>query len=210
MVNFLKFKRDIYFDVFTIEKGHNNMTYRGFPIRKCPFDYVIYQMIIFEVKPDLIIEIGTDKGGATLYLADLLDVLGNGIIHTIDIKDELGETIKKHKRIKTFHEGWQKYNLQNLDDFEKILIIEDSTHYYKDTLDILNLFSKRINVGSYFIIEDGIIDKLGLKNTYFGGPVKAINEFLKQNDDYIIDKKWCDFFGTNATFNINGYLKRIK
>ena len=185
------------------------MTYRGLPLRKCPFDYVIYQMIVFEVEPDLIIEIGTDKGGATLYLADLLNVIGKGIIHTIDIKNELDDVVKKHERIKTFYKGWQNYNIHNSKEFNKILIIEDSTHYYKDTLDILKLYSNLINIGSYFIIEDGIIDKLGLSKEYNGGPVKAINEFLQTTNDFKIDEKWCNFFGKNATFNINGYLKRI-
>ena len=44
-------------------------------------------MIINEVKPDLIIEIGTHYGGTSLYMADLLEINGNGIIHTIDITD---------------------------------------------------------------------------------------------------------------------------
>jgi cephalosporin hydroxylase len=209
MFTILKPKNEIHFDIFTIEKGHNRMTYRGLPVRKCPFDYVIYQMIVFEVEPDLIIEIGTDKGGATLYLADLLNIIGKGIIHTIDIKDELDEIVKKHKRIKPFYEGWQNYDLQNTREFDKILVIEDSTHYYNDTLDILRLFSKLVNVGSYFIVEDGIIDKLGLTKEYNGGPVRAINEFLQSSSTFMIDKKWSNFFGANATFNINGYLKRI-
>ena len=42
-------------------------------------------MIICEVKPDLVIEIGTNIGGGALYIADLLDSLGKGIVHTIDI-----------------------------------------------------------------------------------------------------------------------------
>jgi cephalosporin hydroxylase len=210
MFNKKKTNDNVHFDIFTVENGHNKMTYRGIPIRKCPFDYVIYQMIIFEVKPDLIIEIGTDRGGSALYLADLLDSLGNGKIHTIDIKDDLEDVVKNHQRIETFHNGWQNYNIHDLKEFETILIIEDSTHYYKDTLDILNLYSKLINVGSYFIIEDGIIDKLGFTKEYHGGPVKAINEFLKEDENFQIERKWCNFFGENATFNVNGYLKRIR
>lgn len=59
-----------------IQKGHHNTTYRGVPCVKCPFDYVIYQMIVEEVRPDLIIEIGAFEGGSALYLADLLDNYG--------------------------------------------------------------------------------------------------------------------------------------
>lgn len=210
MLNFFKSDNRVYFDVFTVEKGHNKMSYRELPLRKCPFDYVIYQMIIFETKPDLIIEIGTDKGGSALYLADLLDILGKGLLHTIDIKDELSDIVKNHKRIVPFYKGWQHYDIRKSRNFDKILIIDDSTHYYEDTLEILNVFSTLITVGSYFIVEDGIVDSLGLSKDYNGGPVKAIDKFLQQNHDFIVDKKWCNFFGENATFNVNGYLKRIK
>ena len=77
------------FDIMDIYNGHFNVKYRGIPNLKCPFDYVIYQMIVSELKPDLIIDMGTNKGGGTLYLADLMENIGHGMIHTIDIKDLL-------------------------------------------------------------------------------------------------------------------------
>lgn len=73
------------FSVKSIEKGHHKVLFHGIPMIRCPFDYVIYQMLIWEVKPDLIIEIGTNRGGSAYYYATILDALGNGTIHTIDI-----------------------------------------------------------------------------------------------------------------------------
>ena len=49
---------DIYGDAYS-RTGHFGYTYRGVNCVKCPFDYALYQMLITEVKPDLIIEIGT-------------------------------------------------------------------------------------------------------------------------------------------------------
>ncbi len=67
------------FDVNSLYNGHHLITYRGVKAIKCPFDYVIYQMMIFDLKPDLIIEIGTnERGGTALYFADLLDIIGRG------------------------------------------------------------------------------------------------------------------------------------
>lgn len=208
-INLLRSKRIVDFDISTIEKGHNKMTYRNIPIRKCPFDYVLYQMLIYQLMPDLIIEIGTDKGGSTLYLADILNTLNNGIIHSIDIKAETNELINSNSRIKLFTEGWENYNINMVRNFNRVLIIEDSTHSYSDTLSILNKFSNSVTLGSYIIIEDGIIDELGVTKLYGGGPLKAIKEFLKENKNFIIDEAYCNFFGKNATFNVNGYLKRI-
>lgn len=192
-----------------IHKGHYKMEYRGVPCQKCPFDYVLYQMIIQEVNPDLIIEIGTNQGGSTLYLADLLQIKGKGQIHSIDISEKCTELVKNHPRISLFNQGWESYDLSNTSSFERILVIEDSSHHYQNTLDVMNCFKDLISVSSYLIVEDGIIDDLGWSKSYDGGPVRAIDEFLKVNKNFIPDSYWEDFFGMSATFNTKGFLKRI-
>ena len=208
--NVLGYTDKVHFNVCTLERGHHKMMYKDVPIIKCPFDYVIYQMILWEIKPDLIIEIGTNKGGSSLYFADLLDIIGHGEIHTIDIEDIVYEQVKEHKRIKFFKEGFANYDLKNTNGFEKILVIEDASHTYEDVKAVLKKFSELVSKDSYLVIEDGILDKLGWKRKYNGGPNKAIKEFILGNKNYIIDRKWCDLFGINATFNTNGFLKKIK
>lgn len=208
--NKIREEEKISLSIKTIDIGHHKVTYRNVKAIRCPFDYVIYQMIVSELKPDLIIEIGTRIGGGAYYLADLLDNIGNGIIHTIDILDEVDPIVKEHKRISFFREGWEGYDLELAKKYNKILIIEDASHIYEDTIGILNKFHGLVDKDSYFIVEDGIINELGLEKEYNGGPLKAINEFLQVHPEYIVDRKWCDMFGKNATFNVNGYLKKIK
>jgi len=209
-MRFIPENERISFNINSIYSGHFKTTYRGVSAIRCPFDYVIYQMIISELKPDLIIEIGTNYGGSTLYLADLMQNIGNGIIHTIDIEDKVGKIIKNHPRIKHFVGGWQGYNLVDAGGFEKILVIEDSSHMYEDTLNVLNKFSPLVSIGSYFIVEDGIVNELGRAEGFRGGPLRAIREFLSSHNNFVVDRTYCDMFGKNATFNVNGYLKRIK
>jgi cephalosporin hydroxylase len=64
----------------------NKLLIKELKLTRRPFDYVIYQMIINEVKPDLIIEIGSNIGGA-LYIADLLMLTKR--IYVPDIVDML-------------------------------------------------------------------------------------------------------------------------
>jgi cephalosporin hydroxylase len=59
----------------------------GVPIQTCPLDLWIYQSILHEVRPDLIVECGTNKGGSAYYFGMLLDHIGSGNIVTIDIAD---------------------------------------------------------------------------------------------------------------------------
>ena len=199
------------FNLKTIEIGHHNFEYNGLKSLKCPFDYLNYQMIIDEVKPDLIIEIGTHYGGNSLYLADLLQLRNRGVLHTIDV-NEYGDLSKldAHPRIKRFLGGYENYDLNQIMEFENVLIIDDGSHQYRDVLNSLNKFNKFVTTNSYFIVEDGVLSELGYEESHEGGPLRAIEEFMKENKNFIIDEKWINFFGKNATFNPKGYLKKIR
>jgi cephalosporin hydroxylase len=211
-----KIKNEISFNLDSVygspltRTGHFGIHYRQIPCVKCPFDYVLYQMIIMSVKPDLIIEIGTYKGGSALYYSDLLNLLG-GLreVHTIDIESNINsDLVKNNKSIKLFTEGFQNYDVSLISNFSNIMIIDDGSHTYNDVIDSLNKFSKYVPKGSYFIVEDGVITNLGLDQSFNGGPTRAIEEFITNDSSFSIDRNYCDFFGTNATFNPNGFLRK--
>jgi cephalosporin hydroxylase len=196
------------FNLHTICDGHHKVTYRGVKAIRCPFDFVIYQMIITKVKPDLIIEIGTNAGGGSLYLSDLQNLNGGGMVHTIDILDMVNDNlILDNKNIKRFMGGYQNYDISNAEGFNKILVIDDGSHTYQDVKNSLLKFKNLVSKNSYFIVEDGIVSEL-LYDGYDGGPLRAIEEFLSMDDTFKIDRNLCDLFGTNATFNVNGYLEK--
>ncbi len=139
MFDFLKHKS---FKLKGFDKGHHQVTYKGISTLKCPFDYVLYQMLISELKPDLIIEIGTNKGGSALYLADLLELNGKGELHAIDIPENNEDPLlHSHPRIKLFKEGFTGYDTSILSNYPVILIIEDGSHLYEDVLATLHKFS---------------------------------------------------------------------
>jgi cephalosporin hydroxylase len=218
-----------------IRDGIYKSHYRGVPIQKFPFDYLIYQMILHEVKPDLIIEIGTMWGGSALYFADLMDAMNieGGEVHTIDIVDlerrrqadakeypeaasnpEYPKIINSNSRIKTFTGGFQSYDLDNCKKFNKILVIDDGSHKYEEVLEALNKFEKVVSIGSYFIVEDGNALELELSKEHIeylnGGPLRAIVAFLNKSVSFTMDLNWCDMYGINSTYNTYGYLKKIR
>jgi cephalosporin hydroxylase len=198
------------FSLRDIEAGHFKVTYKGVPALKCPFDYVLYQMIITAVKPELIIEIGTNQGGSSLYMADLLELNKKGELHTIDIRTNQEHfLLQSHPRIRIFRDGFAAYDTRQLDLYDSVLVVEDGSHQYQDSLAALRKFTPFVSKGSYYIVEDGIVNDLGREKEFNGGPLKAIREFLKDNRHFAIDRGLCDLFGHNTTFNVDGYLKRI-
>lgn len=191
--------------------GHHQVTYKGVKAIRCPFDYVIYQMLIGEVRPDLIIEIGSHEGGGAMYMSDLMRAYGiDGEIHTIDIMENARKNLESYSNVKFFGSGAESYDLQLTTRFKKIMVIEDAAHTYECSINAIRKFAPVVSVDSYLVVEDGIINELGLEKEYNGGPIKAIRDFLSENSNFKVDRKWCDFFGKNATFNVNGYLKRIR
>lgn len=194
-----------------LNKGHHQVTYKGIKAIRCPFDYVIYQMLIGEVRPDLIIEIGSHQGGGAMYLSDLMKAYNiDGEIHTIDITDDASKNLVSYSNVKFFNNGAENYDLDITKNFKRILVIEDAAHTYECSKAAIDKFASVVSVGSYLIVEDGIVNELGIEKEYGGGPLKAIREFLPAHPEFVVDRRWCDMFGTNATFNVNGYLRKTK
>lgn len=175
-------------------------TYFGIPTMKSPTDFWIYQEIISEIKPDLIIEIGTFHGGSALALAHLCDANGKGQVISID-QNPLPNPFE-HPRI-----TWLTGNATDFDQFtgRTILVIEDSSHTYDNTLAVLRHFAPIVSKGSYFIVEDSICGH-GLDIEPKPGPYEAIQTFLSENKDFVVDRNREPYL---ITWNPSGYLKRV-
>ena len=188
----------------------NNTFWFGVPIGKCPPDLWTYQEIMFETRPDVIIECGTGTGGSALYLAQHCDLMGNGRIITIDIAEQPNRP--DHERI-TYITGSSiaPQTLQRIKELisstDKVLVILDSDHSKNHVLQELNSYSELVALGSYIIVEDTIIGGHPVKPHRKPGPMEAVKEFIKTNENFIIDKSREKFY---LTFNRNGYLKKVQ
>ena len=68
------------------------------PTQKCPLDLRVYQEIIFELRPDVIVQCGTCKGGSALFLASMCNMVRNGRVFSIDIEPQRSRP--NHKRVR--------------------------------------------------------------------------------------------------------------
>jgi cephalosporin hydroxylase len=187
----------------------NVSTYFGVKTLKSPTDFWVYQEIIYETRPDVIIEIGNYCGGSALALAHLCDCLGHGRVIGVDLSHaNVPETVRKHARI-TLIEGEAVLSFDRvarlIEPEDKVLVIEDSSHTYENTLQVLNTYSPLVKPGGYFIVEDGICHH-GLDGGPFPGPFEAVETFVSHRADFVVDRSRESFL---LTWNPKGYLRRL-
>ena len=191
------------------ERTFADTNWMGVQIIKCPLDLWIYQEIIHELRPDVIIETGTYAGGSALFLAHLCDLIGNGRILTIDI--EANEKRPHHPRIQyiqgnSIHPITLQQVQNALHDNETILVILDSDHEKCHVFDELKLYSPLVSPGSYLIVEDTHVNGHPVRPEHGPGPMEAVTEFLQCSSRFVVDRSKEKYF---LTFNRKGFLKCV-
>lgn len=192
---------------FSDSKVTESSKWLGIKTFKSPSDAWIYQEIIYDIKPDIIIETGTLFGGGALFLASILELIGKGQVITIDIDKD--KNYPRHQRIKYLTgSSISEEIIQKVGELvgeKKVMVILDSDHSYAHVLKELMRYSQFVSIGSYLIVEDTNHSKVlpGVKY----GPLEAAREFLKFNAQFVIDNSKEKFF---LTYNPDGYLRRIK
>jgi cephalosporin hydroxylase len=186
----------------------NDTKYFGIQTWKNPIDFWIYQELIHELKPDAIVEIGVNKGGSTLALAHICDRLEKGRVIAVDLNhDAIVEEVRQHPRIKLVKgdacEVFGKVQ-KLIKRRDQVLVIEDSSHTFDNTLAILETYAPLIKPGGYFIVEDGICHH-GLDGGPSPGPYEAVEVFISSHANFEIDRSREAFL---ITWNPKGYLRR--
>lgn len=188
----------------------DQVSWMGMKVYKNPLDAWVYQEIIYEVKPDVIIEIGSKFGGSTKYFANLMDLMGRGQVISIDINRAYYNF--EHARVVVLTGDSASSEIVSrvaeLCRGKSALVIHDGDHSREQVLKDLHRYAGFVTPGSYFIIEDGIVDlfhfgdDLGFEK---GGPLAAVEEFLTQNHEFEVDEQRERYL---LTYNPKGFLKR--
>jgi cephalosporin hydroxylase len=187
------------------------ISWMGIPARKMVLDSWVYQDILYETRPEIIIEIGNKFGGNTLYLAHLLDLLGNGRIIGVDI--DHSEFRPRHPRIQLVTgDSCSKETLARVEEVaegKQGLVIHDGDHSTGHVLADLRAYARFVAPGSYLIVEDTISDLFragdGLGN--INGPLHAVRQFVQEDRRFEIDMEREYFL---ITYNPQGFLKRVR
>lgn len=182
----------------------------GVHVLKCPTDLWVYQEILQETHPDVVIETGTFSGGSALYLATVMDALGRGRVLTIDVEEVSGRP--SHPRI-TYLTGSSVASeivatvRRGIAPEARVMVVLDSDHSCAHVLAELRTYADLVTPGCYLVVEDtNVAGDGGMLLDGDPGPSGAVKQFLSERDDYLVDGAREKFL---LTFQPGGYLVRM-
>ena len=185
----------------------------GVPIWKLPMDAFIIQELIFRVKPDYVVETGTNFGGSSLFYASILQLIGNGSVITVDIEDKaynmpgVAQEIMDERVIQLIGDSVEKFSsIQKCCAGRKCIVILDSWHSKEHVAREMDLYHTLVTAGSYMIVEDTHVSGHPIEWKWGEGPYEAVKEFCMKHPNFEPDLD-CERLG--ITFNPQGYLKKL-
>ena len=138
------------FHMVSYERRAFWIKWRGVLVWKYPTDLFNYAELIQTLLPDYLIETGTAEGGAALFYADIMDLVGHGEVITID---PYYKPVYKHPRVT--HIG--KDSIEAIGELpvgKRTIVSLDASHLKDDVLREMYAYAPIVGNGMYMVVED--------------------------------------------------------
>jgi cephalosporin hydroxylase len=194
-----------------------------------PSDNWVAQEIICEIKPDVILEIGTGEGGTTLFYAAILEKV-NEQGKVITVSSESPDTYRRKLEVKLLKKGYSEtvraqQNAAKAYEYklwkEKIMFIAGNS----EDPAVIDKIIPMIQGRKALILLDAQESKIHMSKdlTHYALPVaagsyiivhdtvkaevyEAVQQFVKHNDNFQIDHSRERFL---ITLSPSGFLKKV-
>jgi cephalosporin hydroxylase len=199
------------------EKYVYTFTWLGRPIIQNPEDIVRTQEVIYQVKPDVIIETGIAHGGGLIFYASLCKAMGRGRVIGVDVQIRVHnrQAIESHELFPyiTLIEGnsIEFAIVQRVKSLvnpgEKVMVFLDANHTKQHILAELEAYYDLVPPDSYIVATDGIMKDLydvprGKPDWKWDNPAAAAAEFVKSHPEFRIEQPGWPFNESDLTENI--------
>jgi cephalosporin hydroxylase len=201
----------------------------GRPVIQLPEDMLRIQEVIYDIKPDVIVETGVAHGGSLVFYASLCTAIGKGRVIGIDIeiRPYNRAAIEEHRLspLISLIEGSSidADIIQSVKDqigsAETVLVLLDSNHLKDHVLAELEAYSSLVSPGSYIVACDGIMQQVvGAPRTTedwtWNNPISAINEFIAAHPEFeCVEPVWPFNEGRifeRVTYWPKAFLRRLR
>lgn len=145
-------------------------SWMGVPIIQMPADIMATQEVIWMTKPDVIIECGVARGGSVLFMASMLELIGNGKVVgvDIDIREHARDSIENHpmsKRVTLIEDesvvaGTVARVRSEIPEGTRVMVILDSDHSRDHVLEECRTYGPMVTPGCYLVVADTIVAHL--------------------------------------------------
>ena len=203
------------------QKYSYTFSWFGRPVIQHPEDMIRLQEVIYDQKPDIIVETGVAHGGSLIYYASLLKAMGNNgrvIGVDIEIRDHNRKAIEDHElsSMITLIEGDSVADeildqvRQHIKPTDKVLVLLDSDHSKGHVLRELEAYHSLVTPGSYIVATDGLMQDLydvprGQANWKDDNPAAAAEEFAAKNPAFTIEQPAWKFNESALNQNITAW-----
>lgn len=186
-----------------------NFRWLGLPIIQYPADIVAMQEVIWQMRPQVIVETGVARGGSLVFYASMLQLLGqDGVVVGVEVAltDENRKAIETHPlagRIRlvdgsSVADETVAQVKRTVGAAAPVLVILDSLHTHDHVLQELRAYAPLVRRGSYLVVFDTLIENLPAEvigDRPWGkgdNPKTAVQAFLKETNRFEIDRSFDD------------------
>ncbi len=206
-----------------------SFSWMGRPIIQLPEDMVRAQEVIYQVKPDVIVETGVAHGGSLIYYASLCKAMGRGRVIGIDIeiRPHNRTTIEAHELFPliTLVEGssTDSATVKAVRDLvkpdETVLVILDSNHTKAHVRAEMEAYHPLVTPGSYIVATDGVMNAVaetprGKLEWSDDNPLNAAAEFAAAHPAFVIHQPAWPFNESTLERNVThwpgAWLQRMQ
>jgi cephalosporin hydroxylase len=199
-------------------------TWLGLPVIQMPPDIVALQEVIWETRPQLVIETGIARGGSLVLSASILELIGEGEVLgiDIDIRPHNRETIEAHplaRRIRMIEGSSSDPAVvaearRAASEIERVMVILDSNHTHDHVLGELRAYAPLVTVGQFLVVADTFVEDIPPQEHRprpWGpgdNPATALRAWLSESESFEPD----DFINAKLllTASPGGYLRRVR
>lgn len=204
-----------------------SFSWMGRPVIQLPEDMIRIQEVIYDVKPDVIVETGIAHGGSLIFYASLFQAMGKGRVIGVDIeiRPHNRKALEDHELIQdieliegsSIDPGIVDQVKSKIRPDETVMVILDSNHTLDHVTAELEAYADLVSVGSYIVACDGIMgDVVGAPRTEeswtWNNPSEAAKKFVETDSRFVIEEPAFPFnegaIERRVTYWPNAYIRR--